>query len=107
MKKFLLALMLLSLPVIASSDHCPSAVITVTATATRIDIAPGLERYEEIRCFNDSATPVFFGSETATVYPLCNDATACPDGIVLSIASRNVYVKVASGTVNITCIMLR
>lgn len=112
--RFLLLLSLLfSVGAAAQStgSRVDSYVFTVTSgdplRVEKNDASPRIVSYKEVRCFNLTATPVFFGGPSLAVYPICTDAAVCLDGPVLSLATQNLYATVASTSVDITCIFLR
>lgn len=118
MKKFLLlAATLIAFAPSAAAQSSGGGVQSYTQNITaqtaddaerveKRDALPYIVNYREVRCFVNSATPVFFGSKENAVYPLCTNATSCPDGNVMSFPVRDLYAKVATTAVDITCIFL-
>lgn len=84
-----------------------SFTFAVGTTAERVQESETVKtKYSEVRCWNNSATPLYVGSSEDLVYPLCTDTAACPEA-ALSIAASNVFVKSDSGTLNPICVILR
>lgn len=78
-----------------------------TTTAARVQESPSLKTfYSELRCWNNSATPVYLGGASAQTYPICTDTAACPES-VLTLPVTNVWALSSSGTVGLKCIIIR
>lgn len=84
-----------------------SFTFALSTTAERAQISASvLTKYKTIRCLNLSAIIVYFGDSGSQVYPVCSDAATC-DSKALTVNTRNLWVKSASGTPNLTCIIVR
>lgn len=85
-----------------------SFVVATSTTKARVtsDISGSQPRYNEIRCWNNSATIVYLGDSLNQEYPICTDTASCPEAAI-SVATSNLWAKSASGTPNLTCITLR
>ena len=92
----------------STGQQAHSFVVATSTVAARVetDIAGASKDYREIRCWNNSTTPVFLGDLKNQEYPICTDTAACSEA-ALSVASTSLYARASSGTPNLTCITLR
>jgi hypothetical protein len=92
----------------STGQRAHSFVVATSTSVARVetDIAGASKDYREIRCWNNSATPVYLGDLKNQEYPVCTDTALCSEA-ALSVASTALYARASSGTPNLTCITLR